>query len=646
MDKFDEKKKEELRKIIYEEEYPDITTKVYKKKDYKPTFTNMILSLMMVCALFFSCFLVIDSFNRINALYEIINAGLFFLCIIGIVISFPKSFFKKKTGGTIYLSFMVIVSIIFNGLYLFNIIKLPTQNHIIDYTNKNLNEAASWADKNEIDYNEEFEYSDTISKYNIISQSVKGGALTKNIKDVSFIVSNGPDYEKTVIIPDQSGLTTSDILEFTDENFLKNVSIVFEENDSVKNDLIISQSNTGKVKRSDSIIYTASLGIKDELSSFKLKDLKGEKLLNAVVYLGKNGVLYELKYEYSSSILRGRVISSDIKKGTTLKADDKVTLTISKGKEIKVPNFNNMNLKDVSKWIIQNNLNMEYSDKYSDDVKKGKVISSNYEKDSVIEEETLVNFVFSKGPLIMPKFKDLSSFKEWASKYEIKYEIKEEFSKDVPKDQIIKFSVKTGEKIKLDDPLEVYVSKGESVVVSDFTGKQKSEVQNECNSLGIICEFYSTLSDKNELSILSQSISVGMEIAKGDKIEFEVATKKQSEVTTKKKSSSSNSSSSSNNTPSNPSSGSQSSNPPSTPSNNCTNATYISASGNNGEQSIILMKKYNSSLNISFISENSCSNGSTTSGSICYAQNSSTGAILHDGDTVSTCDSIFVHYIK
>jgi len=400
------------------------------------------------------------------------------------------------------------------------------------------------------------------------------------------------------------------------------------------------------VKRSESIIYTASLGIKDDLPSFKLKDLRGEKLLNAEVYLGKNGVMYELKYEYSSEVSRGQVISTDVKSGTTLNAGDTVILTISKGKEIKVPDFKNMSLKDVSKWIIQNNLNMEYSDKYSDDVKKGKAISSNYEKGSIIEEETLVSFVFSKGPLVMPKFKDLSSFKEWATKYEIKYEIKEEFNKDVPKDEIIKFSVKTGEKIKLDTPVEVYVSKGESIIVSDFTGKTKNDVQNECNTLGIICEFYNVLSDKNELSILSQSISIGTEIAKGDRIEFEVATKKQNEVTTKKKSSSTNSSSSSNNNSSTSSSGSQSSTPANTPNNNCSSATYISASGNNGEQSVILMKKYNSSLKISFVSESSCSNGSTASGSICFAQNSSTGSIIHDGDTVSTCDSITVHYIK
>ena len=618
------------------EEFPDITRKIYKKKNKKPIFTNMILSLMLVCGLFFSLFLVMDSFKRVNALYEIINSILFFLCLIGIVVSFPKSFFKKKTGGTVYLSFMVIISIIFNGLYLFGIIKLPTQNHILDYTNKNLTEAITFAENNKIDYEEEFEYSDIISKYNVISQSVKGGTLTKDIKQLNFIISNGPDYEKTVIIPDQSGLKTDDILEFADKNFLKDVEINFEENENTSNDTIINQSITGKAKRNEKITYTASLGIKDNLKPIKLKDLKGEKLLNAETYLGKNGITYELEYKFSSSIKRGCIISTDHKVGTTLNAGDKIVLTVSKGKEIKTLDFKNMTLKEVSKWVIENNLNMEYSDEYNNEIKKGRVISSNIEKDSIIEEETLITFTFSKGKLVLPKFKDLSSFKSWAEKYGIKYEVKEEFNNEIAKDEIIKFSIKEGKKINPDESIIVYISKGESIKTPDFIGKNKNDIQKECDTLEIICSFYNTLSDKKELTAISQSIQVGIEIAKGDNIDIEIATKKQNEVPPKKTNNSSN----------NQNNSSNQSIQTSTPEVTCQNVTYNPSPGNNGTQTVTMTQKSNPNLNISFTPETSCTNGSTASGSICYTQNTATGKLIYDGDTVSTCDSINVHYIK
>lgn len=519
-----EKHRKQLRKVIFDNE-----PKKTKKK--KTIFTNFILSLMLVIGLGFSLFLIIDSKNRINELYEIINAIFVLIIIISIVISFPKSFYKNKSGFTVFTSFIIISAIVFNSLYLLNIIKLPLQSYIKDYSGKSLATALAWADENSINTTETFEYSDKTEKYKIISQSVKSNTLTKNIKKISFTVSNGPDYDKTVIIPDMSDMKTDDIIKFADENYLKNVQVIFEENGDKDNDTIISQSHTGKVKRNDSIIFTASLGEINKLLPIKIKDLKGEKLLSASTYLGKNGISYELTYDYSNKIKRGCIISSSVKKGTTVNPSDKVILKVSKGKEIKVPTLKNMSLKEVTKWIIENNLQMEYSDKYDDSIKKGKVISSNYKKGDVLEEETIINIVFSKGKLKMPSFKDLSSFKTWASTYEIKYEIKEEFSKEIPKDSIIKFSVKKGSIIKPEEPITVFVSKGEAVNVPDFIGMNKNEIQKSCNSYGIKCTFYNTLSDKKEGTAISQSINKGTEIAKGDNVDIEIATKKQSEVT-------------------------------------------------------------------------------------------------------------------
>ena len=120
-----ERKKKELMKVLYEEEQNQEKIKIKKRK---PIFTNIILSLLFVCSITFSLFLILDSSNRINELYEIINAILILIITFNIVISFPKIFYKKKTGTTIFTSLLIIITMVFNALYLFNIIKLPTQN--------------------------------------------------------------------------------------------------------------------------------------------------------------------------------------------------------------------------------------------------------------------------------------------------------------------------------------------------------------------------------------------------------------------------------------------------------------------------------------------------------------------------------------
>ena len=70
----------------------------------------------------------------------------------------------------------------FNSLYLLNVIELPVQSNMPNFTGKEYTEAISWSEDNNIKYNQTFDYSDTVEKYSVISQSEKPETLTKNIK--------------------------------------------------------------------------------------------------------------------------------------------------------------------------------------------------------------------------------------------------------------------------------------------------------------------------------------------------------------------------------------------------------------------------------------------------------------------------------
>ncbi len=521
------KKQEELKKILFENNDKNFYKKYNKQeRRKKPIFTNFMLSLMLILTFIFSLFLIFDSTDRINETYEIINALLIISIAVSFVVTFPKNR-KHKSGSTIVTSMLIIFTIIFNSFYLLDMIKLPTQRHLPDFYNKNLTEVIKWTENNKINHKETFEYSDNVKKYMVISQTEKPKTLLKRIKEVEFTISNGPDYSKEVIIPDMNGWTTNEVLKFIDENYLNNVQINFEENKEIKNDLIIKQSITGKAKRNDSIIFTASLGDKEALVPIKLKDLKNKKLLNATTYLGKHGILYEIKYEFSENTPRGRIIETSPSKDAEVKPDEKVILTVSKGKEIKVPDLKNKTLSEVTNWITQNNLEIEYTDKYDNDIKKGLVINTNYNKGDIIEEGTKVIVTFSKGKLVMSKFQDLNSFKTWAEAYGIKYEIKEEFNNEIAIDNIIRFSINENETINPENTIIAYISKGKPINVPNFIGKTKNEIQKECNSLGITCTYTYTKSDKTEGTAINQSIPKGTEISKKQIINIEIATKKQ-----------------------------------------------------------------------------------------------------------------------
>lgn len=622
----EERKKRELMKVLYEEEEKQEKIKIKKRK---PIFTNIILSLLFVCSIAFSIFLIIDSSNRVNELYEIINAFLILLITFNIVISFPKTFYKRKTGFTIITCLLIIITMAFNALYLFNIIKLPTQKYVNDYTNKMLTKAISWAEKNNIDHEEIFEYSDTTKKYNIISQDVKSKTLTKDVKKIVFSVSNGPDYNKELILPDMTDYKTDEVLKFIDNNHLKNIDIQFEENEDVANDRIIKQSSIGNVKRNDKIIFIASLGKKENLKPIRLNDLSNKKLLYATTYLGKNAIPYELEFEFSSKVPRGEIIKTDKKTNQELKQTDKVILTVSKGKKIVMPDLKNKSLNEVTKWIIENNLEMEYLDKYDSNIKKNKVIEANYKKGDIIEEETKVKVVFSKGQLRMPKFDKIELFRQWADKYKIKYEIKEEFSADVPKDGIIKYSIKEGEKINLEDTIIVYSSKGKAIKTPNFIGMTREEAKKECNNLNIICSFYNTLSDKKEGTVIKQSVEKETEIGENQTIDIEIATRKQEQVTKRQKSTNTNTNTSSSST----------NKQNKQEQNTCKQYELNLGAGNNGEQTKQIIIGQNPNLKFSWNPVNSCPNGDTDPGTICSSS-------AQDGSIVSSCSTISITYVK
>ncbi len=580
-----EEKRKELKNIIFDDKkniYKNPRKKEPKENKSeisKPKGTNIILSITYVITVAVFFYLIIDSSNQIDQVYQIINAFLLLILMTCFLVSFKKSFFKNKTAPTIITALVVMLTLTFNGLYISNIINLPKQNYLPNFESKNLTKAINWTEKNDIKTNQDFEYSDTTKKYNVISQSEKAETLTKNIDNIDFVVSNGPDYNKEIILADMTGWNIDDVLKFINENFLNNVSINFEENLNIKKDTVISQSKTGQIKRNEPIIFTVSLGDKAALSPIKLKDLKNESLLNASVYLGRNGILYQLKYEFSNQIEKGHVISSSPKAGTTVKPDELITLTISKGKEIKVPNLKNKTMSEITKWMVENNLQINYSDRYDNNIKSGRVIESNYKEGDIIEEGTTVDVVFSKGPLTMKKFNNINDFKSWADTNGIKYEIKEEFNNDIEKDQIIKTSIEEGTNINLNDTIIVYVSKGTAVTVPDFKNKTKSAVQSECNNLGITCTFNEEYNTKiTSGKVISQNIAAGTQISKGDNIVITIATNKK---TNNKTSSNKNNSSSSSSTSSKPSGGNNSNSSGGNSSSGTTNTNQCKSSSYN-----------------------------------------------------------------
>ena len=430
-----------------------------------------------------------------------------FVGIMSILLIFPF----KKLGVSNLIALLII------GLTAFNAYTFARPNDVVsddaikNFQNSSLSDALEYFSSNNINVVTKYDYSDYFPKYYIINQSVVDGNLS-DVKELELLVSNGPSYDVQVILPSFVGESVDVLTNFINKNYLSNVDIKFVDDIALPN-TIISQSIFGEVRRSDKIEISVS---KATFKDIDMINLYGKSLFDAKLWLGMNSIKYTIEYNYND-LDRGFVFEQSIAQDTGLTEDDVVTITVSKGKSIVVPDLTKLSSDEIVKWISDNNLNVEYKEEYNKDYDAGDIISVNFKENDIIEQGSTVIITTSKGSLKMIKYTSLSDFKLWANNNGIEYEINYSFSDSVDKGNLIKCS-HTEDDIITDGAIVVLtISNGKAVTVPNFKGMSKTNIQNKCNSLGLNCSFsyygYTVSTDK-DIGV-TQTVAASKQVASG-----------------------------------------------------------------------------------------------------------------------------------
>lgn len=550
-------------------DYP-VKEKVNSHKTKKHPIVNFFLFLTLISSLTYFGITLWNGQNTSNFFSSLISSLLlvvFSILFIAICVTNPN---RKK--GTIFLgSFFLLLFNLFGGLTTLGIVNIPSLGQVEDFTGKSLTDVVKWAEKNKVTLNQDYEYSDMVSEYSIISQDIESGTKTKDINELTVSVSEGPNPDKEIIVPDMDGWNSERVINYVLDNYLNNVDVSFEKSDKAE-DTVIEQNKSGSMKRSDELKLTFSLGEELDNSDVKMADLINKSEFEAIFYLKQHRIKYEIEKEFSNKIERGNVADQSVKAGDTVKVDsddNKVTITISKGKSIIVPDLKKMSMVEITEWVVENKLKLEFTNKYDDSVKENDVISANYDKGDKIEQGSTVKVVISKGNLVMENFKSFDEFKKWADKYDISYEEKHEFSDDVPQGEVISYSYKKGDTIKNGDSIVVTISDGKECKVPDVIGMSKSKAIDALEEAGLNYNFVTQSSSKSKNTVIKQSISAGSKVSSGTTITITISSGKQTEYrensSSNHSSSSGSSSSGSSNSGGSSSSGGSGSNPTPTP---------------------------------------------------------------------------------
>lgn len=604
-------------------------------KGKKHPFINLLLMLSLISSIFYFIIILFYEQNNLNFIHDLISILLIIVFNIFFILS-SINYYKKRSSSLVICILLFIFYNIFGSLTVIGFVKIPVVNMVDDFTGKSLTDVVSWADKNNINLIQNYEYSDMIDEYHIINQNKKAGTNTKKIKSLTVAISEGPSPNKEVVVPNMVTWNCDKVINFINTNKLTNVKVDFIVSDKVK-DTLIEQSKTGNMSRSEELNLTFSLGDDDQISDIKLSDLKGKSKFEAEFYLKQNSIDYEIKNVFSKQIKRNYVVSQSIKAGNIIKKEDKVVISISRGKKIKVPDLNKMTLTEITNWVIKNRLKLEFNEKYDEKVANKKVISANYKKGDFIEQDSLVSIVLSKGKLIMPGFNNLDDFKEWAEKFGVNYQEEHQFSDNVEIGNVISYSHKTGDVIKNNDVVIVTISDGKQIEVPDLVGMSKNDIISKLKKVNLKYSFlYKNSNSVAKDKAISQSISSGSKVSDGTTITITLSNGKK-EVT-KSNSSTNKSNNNTNNTNNGSNTNNNSNSNPSTPSCDKSNGSELNIqTGSSGEQTKKMITNLNPNHKFSFNMVSSCPNGDSTPGAICNAL---------DGVWKNYCDSISISIVK
>ena len=355
----------------------------------------------------------------------------------------------------------------------------------------------------------EYEYSDTVDKDKLISQSIASEQKLNKDSVLTVVFSKGPDPDVEVTLPDFKGMTEEEIEKFVETNKLLDVTYEYAVDEKIEKGKFIKVNVTDTVvKRSTMLVFTISQGEDGTGEQIIVPDFSDYTKAKITNWAKANKVTINWKEEASDKIAKDKVISQDPKAGETIKTGDKITVTMSLGKTVTMKSLAKMSKDEAKKWLNDNGLVGEFSEAYSGSIEYGYVISNTPEKGDVKQGST-VKVKVSLGKIKLESFigkkkEDAESFKKKVNNSEANLTFTySEVESTEPVGTIVSQGYDSGTYLAPGTTVNFQISKGKSITVENKAGVSEDEFKKYISGLGLSLGTRSTAySDKAAGTIL------------------------------------------------------------------------------------------------------------------------------------------------
>lgn len=215
-------------------------------------------------------------------------------------------------------------------------------------------------------------------------------------------------------------------------------------------------------------------------------DVLGMEEDKATAALDKAGIDYQIERDYSDKYEKGMVMEQSVKKGETLKEDEKVTIVISKGiEETDVPDVVGKNVDNATSILKAAGFEVEVKEEYDEEVEEDVVISQDPKGSRKAAKGSTVTIVVSKGEEVkvatVPDLKGKTVTEAESALSAVKLSlgnVSQEYSDSVPEGQVIRQSITEGTEVKEETKVDITISKGEEPRTVTYSASFSGTINN------------------------------------------------------------------------------------------------------------------------------------------------------------------------
>ncbi|KAF1296764.1 PASTA domain-containing protein [Enterococcus sp. JM4C] len=269
-----------------------------------------------------------------------------------------------------------------------------------------------------------------------------------------------------------------------------------------------------------------------QVTHVKVPDFAKKELSEARTWTSENDVKLKVDQIYDFEAEPNVIIKQSVAKDKKIKKGNELVITASLGpdpeQKIALPEFKDFSVEAARDWIAENKAeNVTLIEEYNDKIEDGVFIKSQFSNKDLDPAEYArkdkLQVYYSKGKEVFEKNIEVPDFKgknkaevqEWATKNGVKLEAATAFSDTVEMEKVLSQETAKGTKIAKNDTFKIKVSKGQAIVVPDYsqyTVEEASQLQTK-----ITAQIRSVFTpDVPYGRFISQSVEAGKEYNEED----------------------------------------------------------------------------------------------------------------------------------